>query len=124
MRLLLVDDDVQARQSLVKLARAACLEVIGEAANGREALAAAVANHPDLIITDCQMPLMDGISLTRALRGLGDLTPVIMLSGHCDPAAIRLALEAGVTRYVPKPLDPNVLMMAIAETAARYGIAA
>ena len=124
MRLLLVDDDVPMRQSLAKLVKAACLEVVAEAANGREALAAAVVSHPDLIITDCQMPVMDGIALTKSLRELGDRTPVIMLSGQDDQSAIRHALEVGVTRYVRKPLDPKTLMSAIAETAARYGIAA
>jgi len=118
MRVLLVEDDVPLRQALVVFFRSAGIDVIALPSDGQEALDMLGTIHPDLIITDCQMPRMDGISLVRHLRARGDQTPVIMMSGQHDPRVREMALKAGVAHYLDKPLSLPALNSAIANTAA------
>ncbi|MEA2736135.1 MAG: two-component system, response regulator [Humisphaera sp.] len=119
MRVLLIEDDAQLRQVMGIFLRSLGATVLAEIADGvaaLEHLAAEANDPPDLIVTDCQMPRMDGISLVRHLRTRGDRTPVIMISGQHDPRLVELAYEAGVDHYLPKPLSADSLMMAIAQT--------
>lgn len=104
MQALLVDDDPQIRRALGWLLRDCGFTQVIEAPDGLQALIALGRNHPNLIITDCQMPRMDGITLTRALRARGQQAPIIMLSGQDDPKVVEMAMEAGVSQYVAKPL--------------------
>ena len=113
MQVYLIDDDAHLRSVVGRLMREFGLDVVGEAGNGRDALRALDRVHPDLIVTDCQMPQMDGISFARALRAGGNDTPVIMLSGqHCEEV-VSAAIEAGVNCFVAKPVDPRLLADAI-----------
>ena len=107
MRVMLVDDDAPMRQVLAKLLHTSGFDSVTEVSNGNEALAALQSDRVDLIVTDCCMPAMDGISLVTALRARGDKTPVIMLSGQNDPQLIVRAIRAGVNNYVPKPIHPE-----------------
>ena len=113
MKIALVDDDTQARSMLARAVRNAGYQISLEAGDGHEALNSLPRCDADLIITDCQMPRMDGISLVRNLRQRGDQRPILMLSGQSDPLVVKLALSAGVTRYLTKPLNPKELLNAI-----------
>jgi two-component system chemotaxis response regulator CheY len=113
MLVYLIDDDAQHRSVVGRLMREFGLRVVGEAGDGREALRALDGVRPDLIVTDCQMPQMDGISFARALRATGNDTPLIMLSGqHCEEV-VSAAIDAGVNCFVAKPVDPRLLADAI-----------
>src|SRR5262249_43982132 len=92
------------------------LESVSHASNGEEALAMLPKLRPDLIITDCQMPGMDGIRLTRALRATGVEVPIIMLSGATERAVIDSAKRAGVTRFLAKPVELADLRDALQQT--------
>ena len=119
MRVLLIEDDAQLRQVMGIFLRGMGVQVLAEMPDGAAALEhlSQDANEtPDLILTDCQMPRMDGISLVRHLRARGDRTPVIMISGQQDPRVVALAYEAGVDHYLPKPLSAASLTMAIGQT--------
>jgi two-component system chemotaxis response regulator CheY len=116
MRVLVIDDDARLRQVLARLLRGAGFDTIDEAADGEEAIGAMADFPPDLIITDCQMPRMDGITFVRQLRARGNRTPVIMISGHGDPHAIVTAIKAGVNNYLPKPINPEALFEKIEQT--------
>jgi two-component system response regulator DesR len=118
MRVLLVEDDTQLRTVLAIFCRTLGVEVLGESADGVEALETLRAGdvQPDLILTDCQMPRMDGIALVRQLRAAGDRTPVIMISGQLDPQIVQRAYAAGVSHYLPKPLSTTSLTHAIGQT--------
>jgi CheY-like chemotaxis protein len=109
MQALLVDDDPQIRRALGWLLRNCGFTQVIEANDGQHALIALGQNRPNLIITDCQMPKMDGITLTRALRTRGQQAPIIMISGQADPQVVELALEAGVNHYVAKPLHAQTV---------------
>ena len=116
MRIVVVEDDAQLRTVLAVFLRGMGAQVVAQSADGQEALDALASLQPDLILTDCQMPRVDGISLVRALRARGDHTPVIMMSGLTDPAVRGLALAAGVNEFLTKPLSPGLLNLAIAQT--------
>ena len=116
MNCLLIDDDARLRQVLARLLRMSGWDAVHEAGDGEEALAALLTLHPDLILTDCQMPRMDGITFVRQLRARGDQTPVILLSGHGDPHQVVTAVKAGVNNYVPKPINPEALFEKIEQT--------
>lgn len=116
MRVLLVDDDFRMRQVLARLLVSAGFDVVDEVSDGEEALAHLLGIKADLIVTDCRMPRMDGVAMVTALRGRGDTTPVIMLSGEHDPGLIVRAVKAGVSNYVPKPIHPQTLFEKIWQT--------
>jgi len=120
MDVLVVDDDVAMRLSVRRALRQMGFDwnQIVEAGDGAEALLhlAAASDRgrtPRLIVTDCQMPNMDGIRLTRALRAAGIAVPILMLSGVDDAAIVKAALTAGVSRFIAKPADLDQLRDAL-----------
>ncbi len=107
-RVLIVDDELSIRRYL-RAALTAQGFAISEAANGQEALNAAVSFHPDIIILDLGLPDLDGIEVTRRLREWSQ-TPIIILSvreGESDKVA---ALDAGADDYLTKPFGTGELM--------------
>ena len=83
-----------------------------QAADGVEGLDVAKANQPDLILTDHNMPRMDGITLIRQLRSLPAYreTPIVMLTTESSPAMKQQGREAGATGWMVKPFDPDKLL--------------
>ncbi|HYO10768.1 MAG TPA: response regulator [Tepidisphaeraceae bacterium] len=118
MRVVVVEDDVQLRTVLAVFFRSMGAEVLAQSGDGQDALERLEqdALQPDLILTDCQMPRLDGISMVRQLRQRGDQTPVIMMSGQTDPQVQQLALNAGVNQWLTKPLSVGTLNLAIVQT--------
>jgi two-component system, chemotaxis family, chemotaxis protein CheY len=108
MRALLVDDDDGMRQVVRRLVESCGFDSIAEAADGRQAIDLLSHTPADLIVTDCQMPVMDGISMVRALRQAGNATPVIMVSSQECAALVVTAVRAGVNNYVRKPINPDI----------------
>lgn len=87
--------------------------VVGEAENGRDALALAEREEPDIVITDIRMPDMDGLAFVAALREKNIQAKVIMLSGYAEFEYARRALRLGVGNYLLKPLDRRELRDAL-----------
>lgn len=112
--ILTVDDSTSMRRMV-----ATTLEMAGyravEAEDGKAALAAAQANNFSLILTDLNMPNMDGISLIRALRALPAyrFTPILMLTTESQPALKQAGREAGATGWIVKPFNPETLLATI-----------
>ena len=104
------------RNALGLILRGFGIEVLAEIGDGQAALDVLANEHPDLILTDCQMPRLDGISLVRRLRARGDDTPVIMISGRHEPQVRAMAIAAGVNQYLFKPLSTATLKQAIGQT--------
>jgi two-component system chemotaxis response regulator CheB len=105
-RILIVDDSAVMRSLLRSVIAAdSSLEVAGTAADGASALTALELNHPDLILLDVEMPVMDGLSTLRRLRELGHRMPIIMCSSLTQRGAkVTIeALAAGASDYVAKP---------------------
>ena len=109
MRILVVDDEPQLRRALERALKLEGYEV-ALAADGEEALAAAVEQRPDAIVLDVLMPKRDGLEVCRELRGRRDRTPVLMLTAR-DGVADRVdGLDAGADDYVVKPFALEELL--------------
>ncbi|RJF72087.1 MULTISPECIES: response regulator [Deinococcus] len=119
VRVLLVDDHAVVRQGLkLFLGLDPDIEVVGEAANGEEALQEAQHLTPDVIVMDLMMPVMDGISATRRLRKMLPDTEVIALTSTLEEHKVNGAIEAGAISYMLKDASSDTLADAI-HAAAR-----
>jgi len=92
------------------------------AANGREALNALERDSFDLVLMDVQMPVMDGLEATRAIRekerGTGRHVPIIALTAHAMNSDEAACLQAGVDGYLTKPIHPSRLFQTIENMVA------
>ena len=103
IRVLLADDHAVIRDGLkALLQRTADIIVVGEAANGRDAVRCSDDLKPDIVIMDLTMPGLNGIEAVRLLRGKCPATHVVMLSMHSDVEHVFRALEAGAMGFVLK----------------------
>src|SRR5438552_18818805 len=108
---LLVDDNAVIRQALRhSFTSEADFDVCGEAENGREAIEKAQELHPDLIVLDLSMPVMNGIDAARVLRRLMPAVPLIVFSEYCDVFSEEEARSAGVSALVSKSEHMSVLV--------------
>jgi CheY-like chemotaxis protein/anti-sigma regulatory factor (Ser/Thr protein kinase) len=98
---LVVDDSVMDRRLAGTLLKRAGFE-IRTAENGSAALAEIEASAPDVVVTDMQMPEMDGLELVQAIRERGDHVPVILMTAHGSEELAVKALQRGAASYVPK----------------------
>jgi len=103
---LLVDDDVLSQEVATGMLEELelCVRLAGD---GAQAVRAAAAGDLDLILMDVQMPVMDGISATRAIRAIPgcERLPIIAMSANAFPEDQRRCLEAGMNANIPKPVD-------------------
>jgi CheY-like chemotaxis protein len=113
---LIVDDDQTFRELLRALLEIANFCVI-DAKSGYAALKLATYLRPNLIISDVDMPEMNGFETLKALRQNPETEdiPIILLSGNSEQHHQRLAFEAGASAYLVKPVDSEVLLTAIAK---------
>ena len=120
IRVILADDQALFREGLrTLLSTRPELEVLGEAANGQEALALVERLHPDVVLMDLQMPVMDGIRATAHIRQRWPTIPVLVLTTFVDDANLFGALRAGAAGYLLKDVSSETLLAAI--TAAARG---
>jgi two-component system response regulator NreC len=119
IRLLLVDDHAVVRSGLkMLLAGESDVDIVGEAANGAEAVAGAGSARPDVILMDIGLPDMSGIDAARAIKSRHPNIAIVALTIHEDEEYFFKMLEAGASGYVPKRAAPEELLTAI-RTAAR-----
>jgi DNA-binding NarL/FixJ family response regulator len=100
------------------MALAEGIEVVGEAADGVEALERIAALGPDVILLDVRMPRLDGVGVLRALREAGDTTPALVLTTFDDDEAALKALRAGAKGYLLKDTSLERLAEAVRTLAA------
>lgn len=114
IRVLVAEDHLLVRQGIVKLLEAESdLQVVGEADNGREAIALIEALQPDVVVLDISMPELDGLETLARLRGRQPKLRPVILSMHADPALVRQALRAGALGYVVKQSVADELLAAV-----------
>jgi two-component system, NarL family, response regulator LiaR len=117
-RILITDDHGVVRQGLrMFLSLDPDLEVVGEAENGKEALAMARDLHPDVVLMDLLMPVMDGIRATEAIRSELPDVEVIALTSVLEDASVTGAVRAGAIGYLLKDTDAEELKRAIRAAA-------
>jgi DNA-binding NarL/FixJ family response regulator len=114
VRVLIADDMPQVRQELrAALQLTGELEVVGEAANGLEAISQAEALRPDAVVMDLDMPVMDGFEATRQIKERGLAGNVVVLSVHADSDNLERARQAGADVFIDKASRFTTLVSAI-----------
>lgn len=114
IRLLLVDDYEIVRAGIRSLLdNHPDMEVIGEAANGEEAIDLATRYEPDVVLMDVSMPDMDGAEATQRIKELKPEVNVLALTIHEEEAYFFRMLKAGAGGYIPKRASPQILLTAI-----------
>jgi len=103
IRVLLVDDVAQVRHDLrTVLTLNGDIEIVGEASNGQEAIKLVETLHPDVVLLDLEMPVMDGYETARAIKSSSPSCHVIVLTVHDYPAAHQRAIQAGADSFIVK----------------------
>ncbi len=117
-RIVIADDSATARMFIIR-----CLQIIGlgesefvEAENGKEALTAAKEKPTDLLLTDLNMPVMDGQTLLKWVKASPKLMdmPVVIITSAGNPAKEQELLKIGALKVINKPVAPPILMEALA----------
>ena len=118
IRVVIVDDHAVVRSGLrAVLGGAVDIEVVGEAKDGREAVAAAERLKPDVVVMDLSMPGMDGREATRIILEKQIPTRILMLTMHAEEDYLMPALEAGVAGYLVKSAADRELVAAVRAVA-------
>lgn len=119
-RVVIADDQDLVRSGLKMILEAAGIEVVGEAANGADAVRLANMIEPDLVLMDVRMPIMDGVEATRQLAGpdVSDPIRVLVLTIFDEDEHVDAALRAGATGFLLKDTPPDQLVNAIASVCS------
>ena len=119
IRVLIVDDHEIVREGLeTLLSEEPTITVVGQAANGAEAVTLTASLRPDVILMDLVMPELDGIEATRRIRRAGAASQILVLTSFADDQHVREAIEAGAIGYLLKDVLKADLLRAI-HTAAQ-----
>ena len=112
-RLLIADDHAALRQALVDLLDDAGFQVLGEAADGADAVALAKRLKPDVVLLDLRMPVLNGLDAARLIRDALPATQVVMLSAFDSPELQQQAEEVGCYAYLVKGASVAELRIAL-----------
>ena len=116
LKILYVEDDEMARDEIADF-----LEFeVGElkvASNGKEGLEIFNTFKPDIVITDINMPKMNGLEMAKEIKKISPKTPIIVTSAYSDSDYIIKAIEIGINKYVLKPIDIDELLAMLVQTA-------
>lgn len=117
VRVVVADDHRLLRESLRRVLEDGGLDVVGEAADGHEVVAVAVATRPGVVLMDVTMPGQDGIAATRELRSLLPDTRVVVLTMHDDDEVVERARRAGAAGYLFKDTAVDEVVAAVERAA-------
>ncbi len=113
--IMIVDDEPFARQAISEWLRRDNFRVI-EADNGHQAIERFRKEVPDLVICDRVMPGLDGLQVLKETRSVDADIPFLMISGYASPSAAVKAMKQGAADFLPKPLQPEVLVQRVNNT--------
>ena len=118
IRVVVVEDESLIRMDVVATLQEAGYEVVGEGADGEEAIKLSTELEPDLVVMDIKMPKLDGISAAEKIAELK--IPVVLLTAFSQSDLVARAAEAGAMAYVTKPFKPTDLLPAIQIALSRH----
>jgi DNA-binding NarL/FixJ family response regulator len=118
LRILIADDHALFRDSLANLLAAEDHEVIGQAANGRQAVEMTMSLKPDLVLMDLAMPELDGLAATRLISAERPETKVVVLTAADDDEKLFEAIKSGAQGYLLKNLDSDQFFSLLERVAA------
>ena len=119
LRIVVAEDEAIIRLDLAEMLGEVGYQVVGQASNGEQAVALTREHHPDLVIMDVKMPVLDGISAAEQL-GKERIAPVIMLTAFSQKELVERARDAGVMAYIVKPFTRDDLAPAIDIARSRW----
>jgi two-component system, response regulator PdtaR len=119
MRVLIAEDEALLRLDLREMLEEEGFDVVGEAADGEQAVALARELSPDLVICDVKMPKMDGIAAAAQITE-ARIAPVVMLTAFSQRDLVERARDAGAMAYLVKPFQKRDLLPAIEMAASRF----
>jgi two-component system, response regulator PdtaR len=119
VRVVIAEDEALIRLDLREMLIEEGFDVVGEAADGEQAVALATELRPDLVICDIKMPKMDGIAAAAQIAGTR-LAPVVMLTAFSQRDLIEKARDAGAMAYLVKPFQKRDLLPAIEMATSRF----
>jgi YesN/AraC family two-component response regulator len=85
--------------------------------NGKDGLASYIENRPDIVLTDIQMPIMDGIEMAEAIRSINSHAQIVYVSAHSEIDLILKAIEAGADGFILKPISKDKLIARLEKSA-------
>ena len=118
----LVDDHPMFREGLRFTLERAGIDVIGEAGDGREALALVATTNPDVVVMDLAMPVLDGLAATERLVASGARAKVLVLTLSEEDASVLTALRAGASGYLVKGVAADQVVSAVTALAAGHAV--
>lgn len=120
MRVIIADDEPITRMDIRDMLEQEGYEVVAEAADGFDAVEACKKEHPDLVVMDVKMPLMDGMMASKIITGEDLAESVVLLTAYSDREFIEAAKQSGVSGYLVKPIDEKSFIPAL-EIAVERG---
>ncbi|MHC1791730.1 diguanylate cyclase [Solidesulfovibrio sp.] len=116
LHILVVEDDLLAREQLgILLSRFAAR--VTTAANGLEGLETFKYERPDIVVTDINMPVLDGLDMAQSIKDMDPATPVILVTAHSDTRFFLRSIDIGIDGYVVKPVDADSLLTLLGKQA-------
>lgn len=119
LRVVIADDEPITRMDIKEILTEKGYEVIGEVADGFDAVEICKTQKPDLVLMDIKMPLLDGLSAARIMAEEGVDAAVVLLTAYSEREFIDSAKEIGVSGYLVKPIDEKSLIPSIELAVAR-----
>lgn len=113
------EDEALIRLDIVEILKDQGFDVVAETDNGKTAVELAQKHHPDLVLMDVKMPIMDGITAAEEITK-EQIAPVVLLTAFSQKELVDRAVDAGAMAYVVKPFTPNDLIPAIEVAMSRY----
>lgn len=119
LKILLADDEALLRLDLREMVADAGYEIVGEAADGAQAVELARRLRPDFIIMDVKMPVMDGLTAAKIIAGEA-IAPVLLLTAYSQQDIVEKARDSGVIAYLVKPVREEQLFPAMEIAVSRF----
>lgn len=118
-RVVVVEDEGITQMQLHRILKRAGLIVAGEAFNGQEGITVALREHPDIVLMDIRMPIMDGLEAARRILEANPIC-VIMMTGFADREYQEQAEQIGASGYLQKPLTADILLPQMQAAYSRF----